>query len=181
MRPFLYFYNTLLLNMINLKTPRLTICELTLDDDAFILQLLNTPSWLRYIGDRNVKDLPAARNYLLNGPMKSYRDFGFGLYKMVYNDTPIGMCGFLKRPTLAYVDIGFAVLPEYAGNGFAYEAGKAVMDYGRDVLKLTTVAAIAMDDNAASIRVLGKLGLGYIKRITLNPGDRELMLFLKEF
>src|SRR5688572_2577541 len=106
------------------ETQRLTIREFTGSDAAFIVALLNSAGWLRYIGDRQVRNEKDALNYLENGPLKSYKTHKFGLWKVELKTTgqPVGMCGFLKRDSLSFPDIGFAFLPEFSGYGYAYES-----------------------------------------------------------
>jgi len=149
--------------MTLLKTERLILRELTLDDAPFILTLLNEPSFLRFIGDKKVRTLEAARQYILNGPMASYARHGFGLNLVSLNDsqTPIGMCGLLKREELPDPDIGFAFVPDFWGKGFAFESAAAVMNDARERLKLTRVLAIVNPDNDASIKLLERLGLKF--------------------
>lgn len=164
--------------MILLETDRLILREFTTDDAAFILLLLNNPTWLQYIGDRNVKTIDDAHNYLLNGPMKSYEVNGFGLsmVEMKHDRTPIGMCGLIKRETLEHADIGFALLPEYAGAGYAYEIAIATMRYAKDKLGLDPIVAITSVDNTRSISLLKKIGLNFEKMIMFDASE-ELMLF----
>ena len=165
--------------MFNLSTHRLQIREFNLDDAPFILRLLNEPSFLHFIGDRGVRDIEAARQYISNGPLASYQQFGFGLY-LVYRDTdgvPLGMCGLLKREYLPDVDIGFAFLPEFWNKGYAFEAASAVMNYGKDVLKITRIVAITNKDNEASAKLLEKLGLRFERMITLPHESVETRLF----
>ncbi len=162
-----------------LETERLILREQTQDDAAFILALLNSPGWLKYIGERNVKTMLDAANYILNGAMKSYKENGFGLYltKLKEGDIPVGVCGLIKRPGLEQVDIGFAFLPEHEGRGYGFESATAVMKYGREVLGLGIVVAITTKDNEASISLLKKIGFGLKETVTL-PGDtEELLLF----
>jgi RimJ/RimL family protein N-acetyltransferase len=146
-----------------LETERLQLRELTFDDAPFVLTLLNDPSFLQYIGDKNVRNLKDARQYLLNGPMASYARNGFGLYLVELKDpqTPLGICGLLKREDLPDADIGFAFLPEYWGKGLALESASAVMNDARERLGLKRVLAIVMPDNHASIKLLEKLGMRY--------------------
>lgn len=160
------------------ETERLLIREFTTGDVAFILLLVNTPTWLRFIGDRGIKNLTDAKNYLLNGPMESYRINGFGLSMVELKDgsIPIGMCGLIKRDSLDDVDIGFAMLPEYAGKGYGYEAAAATMDHAKKALGLKRVVAITDTDNIFSISLLKKLGMQFEKMVTLYD-DKELMLF----
>ena len=126
-----------------LESDRLILREFNPDDAPFILLLLNNPSWLQYIGDRNIKTLDDANQYLLNGPMKSYRENGFGLSMVEIKDShiPIGMCGLIKREALEHVDIGFALLPEFAGKGYAYEIAAALMDHARINLGISEIVA----------------------------------------
>ena len=111
-----------------LETDRLILCKLTPDDAPFILELLNDSAFLRYIGDKGVKTLDDARDYILNGPIDSYGRHGFGLYltKLKDGDVPIGICGLLKRETLEDVDVGFAFLPQFCGKGYATTAYEAI-------------------------------------------------------
>ena len=123
---------------IVLETDRLTLRQFTIHDTDFIISLLNSPGWLEFIGDRNVKTQEQATDYLLNGPIKSYHENGFGLslVELKHPQKPIGMCGLLKREYLEHPDIGFAFLPEYSGKGYAYEIAKATMDYAEAMLKM---------------------------------------------
>jgi RimJ/RimL family protein N-acetyltransferase len=168
--------------LFTLTTKRLVLRELAVTDAAFILRLLNEPSFLQFIGDKGVRNLDDARQYILNGPVESYKGHGFGLYlvSLKNDNTPMGMCGLLKRESLPDVDIGFAFLPEFWNNGYAFESASAVLFYGKDVLKLTRIVAITNKDNDASARLLNKLGLLFDRLINL-PGDRdETRLFIPQ-
>lgn len=149
------------------------------DDAEFILELLNEPSFLQYIGDRGVRSLDDAREYIANGPMASYEEHGFGLYLTVLKEQgdPIGICGLLKRETLDDVDIGFAFLPRYWSKGYALESALAVMAYGRDELGLQRIVAITAPDNDASIRLLEKLDMRFEKMVRLTDDSPEGKLF----
>jgi RimJ/RimL family protein N-acetyltransferase len=145
------------------ETERLTLRHLVVDDAAFIVELLNDPDWLRYIGDKGVRTLDDARAYLENGPIAMYARHGFGLFcvELKSNRTPIGMCGLIKRDTLPDVDIGFAFLPRYRARGYAREAAEATLAYGRDAIGLRRVVAITSPDNDASGRLLQAIGLSF--------------------
>ena len=146
-----------------LQTERLNLRELTLDDAPFILTLLNDPAFLRFIGDKNVRTLADARQYMINGPMASYVRNGFGLYLVELKDsqTPAGICGLLKREDLPDPDIGFAFLPDFWSKGFAFESASAVMNDARKRLRLKRLLAIVQPDNAASIKLLERLGMNF--------------------
>ena len=162
-----------------LETDRLVLRWLGVDDAAFILELLNDPSFIRFIGDKGVRDLEGARNYILNGPVASYKQFGFGLYATDLKDTraPIGICGILKRDTLPHPDIGFAFLPAYWNKGYAYEASAAVLEHSREILGIERVLAITTPDNEASAKLLVKLGLRFDRLIKLSTDADEVKLF----
>lgn len=165
--------------MTVLETERLVLRHLTADDAEFMLGLLNQPSFIRYIGDRGVRTMEDAREYIRTGPAKSYEDNGFGLYLVELREgsVPIGTCGLLKREALADVDIGFAFLPAYWAKGYALESARAVLSYGRDVLDLRRIVAITSIDNTSSIRLLEKLGLRFERVIRWPEDDAELKLF----
>jgi RimJ/RimL family protein N-acetyltransferase len=162
-----------------LETDRLILRHLSTDDVEFILELLNDPSFIRYIGDKQVRTLEAARAYVLDGPIKSYETHGFGLnlVELKPEGTPIGMCGLLKRDTLPDPDIGFAFLPAYWKQGYAFEVADAVMKHAREQFKLTTILAITTPDNEASGKLLRKIGLHFDRLIKLTPESEEVKLF----
>ena len=166
--------------MIIAETKRLRLRKFSIKDAEFILKLVNEPSWLQYIGDRGVHSLDDARNYILSGPVASYNRFGFGLYRVELKDNknPIGMCGLLKRDALEDVDIGFAYLPEYQGQGYAFEAASAVVALGKKLFGLIRIAAITDPENSRSIRLLEKLGFQFNRMIRLDPDDIELKLYI---
>lgn len=165
-----------------LRTERLVLDQLDDRDAAFILGLLNEPSFLRYIGDRGVRSLEDARRYIREGPVAGYERYGHGLLRVALKggDAPIGMCGVLKRDTLPDPDIGFSFLPAYWSQGYAHEAAAAVMRHAREVLHLDRVLAITTHDNLASMRLLGKLGFQYQRMIRLGDDPTELRLFSSE-
>ena len=162
-----------------LETERLVLRRLSPDDADFILELLNQPSFLRFIGDKGVRTTEDAVRYIQTGPIASYERFGFGLYLVELKETavPIGMCGLLKRDTLPDADVGFAFLPSYWSQGYAFEAASGVMRYGRDVLGLGRIVAITSLDNDASIRLLEKIGLKFEGLIKPSEELGEVRLF----
>lgn len=169
--------------MTTLETERLIIRELNDSDAPFILHLLNEPSFLHYIGDKGVRTLEDARQYILNGPAVSYQQNGFGLYLVALKDdaTPIGMCGLIKRVELPDPDIGFAFLPDYWSKGFGFEAASAVLEYGGEVLRLQRVLAITSPDNESSGKLLTKIGLKYERMYSLSDDRPEVKLFVIDF
>jgi len=163
-----------------LETERLMLRQMRVEDAEFIFELVNEPAFIRNIGDKGVRTLDDARDYILSGPVASYAKFGFGLYVVVLKETgaAIGICGLLKRDSLEDVDIGFAFFERFRRKGFAYEAAAAVMEYGRNSLGLKRIVAITSPDNEASIRVLEKIGLQFEKMIRMPGSDEDTRLFV---
>jgi ribosomal-protein-alanine N-acetyltransferase len=161
-----------------LATARLDLLRFSTDDAAFIVELLNEPSFLRHIGDKGVRTEADAGRYLEAGPLASYDRFGFGLWRVGLRESgePIGMCGLLKRDALDHPDLGFAFLPRAWSKGYAFESASAVLAHARDPLGLRRVLAITSPDNVASIRLLEKLGLRFERTARLTGGEAEVRL-----
>jgi RimJ/RimL family protein N-acetyltransferase len=165
-----------------LETRRLVLRKIAFEDDAFILELLNEPSFLRYIGDRGVRCAADARRYIEAGPMASYARHGFGLFltQLKGSQQPLGMCGLLKRDSLEDVDLGFALVPRFWSQGYAFEAASAVLDDARRVCGLQRVLAITSPDNEPSIGLLAKLGFRFERMAQVPEGAPEVKVFVKD-
>jgi RimJ/RimL family protein N-acetyltransferase len=164
--------------MIVLETERLCLRQLGEEDAPFMLGLLNEPSFIENIGDRGVRTVEGARQYIVSGAIASYEQHGFGLYMVELKGVaaPIGICGLVKRPFLQDADIGFAFLPRFWSQGYALESASAVMDYARDQLGIERVVAIVSPGNEPSIRLLHKLGLEFERMIETGiPGDQAAL------
>ncbi|WP_430408990.1 GNAT family N-acetyltransferase [Kordia sp.] len=159
------------------ETERLMLREFTQKDAAFVLQLVNSPSWLKFIGDRNITTIEVATQYIKNNLMLSYEINYFGLWLVSLKDTgiPIGMCGLVNRDYLENIDIGFALLPKYERKGYMYEATKATMNYGKKVIGIDKIVAITDTKNVASIGLLNKIGLQFEKKLQLSDDDIILL------
>jgi RimJ/RimL family protein N-acetyltransferase len=164
--------------MVVAETERLVIRRMSTDDAGFMLQILNEPSFLEFIGDRGVRTIEDARNYILNGPLDMYAQRGFGFYLVELRETgsPIGFCGLAKRDYLDDVDIGFAFLPAYWRCGYAFEASHAMLQHARQ-LGLARVVATARKENLRSTNLLVKLGMAPERTFMHPDGDRELIVF----
>ena len=162
-----------------LETERTILREVTTDDAEFILDLLNQPPFIKFIGDRNVRNVVQARDYIESRFTESYKRFGFGMWVVAFKDNQmsIGICGFVKRDSLPDADIGFAFLPQFEKKGYAFESADAVMKYGRDVLGLKCVLAITSPDNESSGRLLEKINFKFERLIKLSDDTEEIKLF----
>ena len=156
-----------------LQTSRLILRKLTIEDAAFMVRLLNDPSFIQNIGDKGVRTVADAERWLRDSHLASYQKHGFGHYRVELKSTGdvIGMCGLIKREALGEIDVGFALLPEYWSCGYASEAAAAVMDYGRHELAIERIVGFVSPHNIGSKKVLEKLGLRFSGVVELNPGD----------
>jgi RimJ/RimL family protein N-acetyltransferase len=164
------------------STERLALREMMPDDAPFIVELLTDPAFLKYIGDRGVRTLDDARRYIEHGPRAMYARLGIGLWVVETRDggTPVGICGLLKRDTLPDPDVGYAFLPAHRGLGYATEAARACCEFGFAVRGFERVLAIVSPGNAASVRVLGKLGFRYEARRRFAPHEAEVDVYALE-
>lgn len=162
-----------------LETERLIIREVDEDLDAeFMLELLNSPKFIQFIGDRNVRSLEESKEFIRTRYRKSYEDHGYGLYAvdLASDGTQVGICGFVRRDTLPVPDIGFAFLPEHEGKGYGFESASALLKYGRDTLEFSELLAIASIDNEVSEKLLTKLGFVF-EGVKEMPDGEQLKLF----
>ncbi len=162
-----------------LETERLYMRPAHIKDAPFVLKLLNTPKWLLYIGDRNVHTEEDAEQYITSKMLPQFEEKQFGNYMVLQKEDHkiIGCCGLYDREGIDGVDIGFAFLPPYEGKGYAFESASKVMQYGQETHGITTVSGITVKENTASQRLLEKLGLTFIKMITLSNDTEAVMLY----
>lgn len=163
--------------MIIQTTKRLILRYATNTDAGFFVELMNSEGWLTHIGDRGIKRQADARAYIENSLLKSYAENGFGLYLMETADTydPIGVCGLVKRDTLPLPDLGFAILPQYEGNGLVYEASVGVLQFARYKLNLPEILAITTAANKRSQDLLKRLGFDFVENT--NSEKENLLTF----
>lgn len=162
-----------------LETKRLTLRKISEADAEFILDLLNQSSFIKYIGDRNVRTREQAARYIKSKMTISYDQFGFGMYlvELKKTKTPIGVCGFVKRESLPDADIGFAFLADFEGKGFGFESAEELLKYGENEFGFKRVLAIASQDNHASHKLLEKLGFQFECLVKLPHDPEELKMF----
>lgn len=160
------------------RCERLILRELTLDDAPFVLRLLNEPSFVRNIGDRGVRTHEQAREYLRSGPLASYAEHGHGLELVALPEGPaIGLCGLVRREGLELPDLGYALLPEFTGHGYAREAAAAMLARAHGELGLARILAVVAPSNHRSIHLLDALGFVAIGQVVLQPGRAPDRLF----
>ena len=166
--------------MTLITTERLIIRNISTDDAAFILELVNEPEFIKNIADKNIHSIDAAINYIKTGPQQMYLEHGFALHVVQNKETDelVGFCGLLKRDFLPAPDIGFAFLQKNCGKGYGYEAAKAVLDYEVNAHQLTKVMAITALDNPASQALLVRLGFEFDQQLQVDGYDGESKLYV---
>jgi RimJ/RimL family protein N-acetyltransferase len=158
---------------------RLSFAPLSIDDADFIVALLNDADFRRFIGDRGVRHRGDVEGYLRAGPLQSYADHGFGLLKVWERATgsPVGIAGLLKRPTLADVDLGYALLPGFRGRGYATEACEALIRLAIEHFALPRLVAIVSPDNVRSIATLERSGFAFEGTLRLPNDATDVSLY----
>lgn len=161
------------------ETDRLHLIPTTSDHAMFILKLLNSPKWFKFIGDRNVQSLEAAHAYIQDRIVSQFDRLGFGNYTLVLKNDGvlIGACGLYDREGIDGIDLGFALLPDLEKQGYAYEAARKIMEVASTKFKLNTIRAITKAENIDSRKLLEKLGLVYEKTVRLGDDNQEFLVY----
>ena len=159
---------------LQLQTERLSLRRLTLDDAELMLAVWNDPAFIRYVGDRGIRSIDAARVALEEGALKLFSDYVYGPFRvaLIADDTPVGVCGLFRREGLDEPDIGFSILPRHWRKGYAYEAASAIVRYAKTHIQLKRLSAVVSTENAASVALIKKLGLQF-ERMRRLPGDDD--------
>ena len=168
---------------IEAETERLFLRPTNTEDAEFLLELLNSPKWLKNIGDRNVRSYQDAINYIETKIKSQQARLGFSNYTVIRksDQAKIGTCGLYDREGLEGVDIGFAFLPAYEKMGYAYESASKMMEMGIQHFGLKSISAITIKENTDSQKLIEKLGLKFKKHIRLPNDNEELLLYTAEF
>lgn len=164
------------------STDRLEVCDFEYGDEAFLIDLVNSPNWQKYIGKLGPKTKEAATAYIRSRLLESYEKNGFGLFKVQLKSTriPIGMCGLVNRDYLEHPDLGFAILPEYERLGYTFEASVGCIKYAKEALFLSRLMAITDEQNFASRGLLERLGFEQNGFVSPDSESGELMVFARE-
>ncbi|HEX9960029.1 MAG TPA: GNAT family N-acetyltransferase [Pyrinomonadaceae bacterium] len=157
--------------------------HVTETDAEFIFELVNEPGWIQNIGDRGVRTIDDARQFIADRLAASYDRFGFGLYLVELKESgaSAGISGLVRRDSLADADIGFAFLERFQSKGYAFESAAAVLDYAQSTLGLKRILGIVSPHNRGSIKLLEKLNLRFERMIKMPADDEEIKLFARDF
>jgi RimJ/RimL family protein N-acetyltransferase len=169
-------------NIKSLETERLVLQPMSMDDGPFIFELYNSPNFIRFIGDRNIKSITDAENYITAKFLPQFERLGYGnfLIKLKSDDTKIGGVGVFEREGLEVHDIGFSFLPEFEGKGYGFEASKKLMETVVSEFGLKKISAITSKENIASQKLIEKLGLKYQSTVRLPDDDEDLLYYETE-
>lgn len=161
------------------ETKRLIIRSTNIDDGAFIYELLNTPKWIKYIGDRNLKSAKDGENYIKEKMIPQLKRLGYSNNTVILKEsnTKIGSCGLYNRDGIDGVDIGFAFLPKYEKKGFAFESASELIKFSKKHFNIKKISAITTKENKASQKLILKLGLNFDKIIEIPPNNDEMLLY----
>jgi RimJ/RimL family protein N-acetyltransferase len=157
----------------DIQTPRLAIGELTAHYAGFIHELLNTPEWIRFIGDRQVKSIDDANQYI--DKIRRNPAIHYWVLELKEESVPIGIVSVVKRDYLAHPDLGFALLPRYGKRGYAHEATSAVLQEMGKQPSRPLVLATVLEENHHSIHLLTKLGFRYDQPMVV--GAEKLLIY----
>ncbi|MBK7215028.1 MAG: GNAT family N-acetyltransferase [Bacteroidales bacterium] len=165
--------------MEHYETERLILKPADIEDAAFILELLNTPKWLENIGDRNVKSLQDAEEYIRIKMRPQIERLGYGNFTIIRKEdgAKLGICGLYDREGMEGIDIGFALLPQFEGKGYAFESANRLKELAFGKFGLKEIFAITTIANKASQDLLFRLGMQILKTITFPDDPEELYLF----
>lgn len=163
---------------LTLETEQLILQPVKMEDAEFILELYNSPNFIKFIGDRNLRTVEDAENYIKEKFLPHVEKYGFGSYVIVTksNTKKIGNVGIYVRDGLDAPDIGFSFLPEFERKGYGFEASKKLMEIAFSEFDLKKISAITTKENIASQKLIEKLGLKYLKIVRL-PDDPEDLLY----
>lgn len=165
------------------ESERCIIRPTNVEDVDFIFNLYNSPKWIANIGDRKLYTRDAALQYIKDKIALDFEKYGYGNYTIINKDSgaKMGICGIYNREGLDGADIGFALLPDYEGKGFAYECSKVVLDASKSIFNLEKIQGITLPSNKGSQKVLEKLGLRFKELIKIKGDSEELMLYVKNW
>ncbi|MDG4950927.1 GNAT family N-acetyltransferase [Weeksellaceae bacterium KMM 9724] len=164
------------------ETDRLILQPTSTSDAQLIFELLNSPKWLKYIGDRKVHSLEAAKDYIQHRMLPQLEKLGFGNYTVIRksDQAKMGICGLYDRAEMEGLDLGYAYVPAYERQGYAYEAANKILEAGFNVFGYDKINAITSKENTASQKLLEKLGFQLHGTTQLPQETEELLLYFKE-
>jgi ribosomal-protein-alanine N-acetyltransferase len=164
---------------LQFESDRLIIRPTDFQDARFVLELYNSPKWLKYIGDRKIRTVEEARIFIKDKIHPPLEKNGFSNYTMIRKSDKlkVGVCGLYDREGIEGFDLGFALLPQFEKMGYAFEASKCLLEAAKKQFSLEVIGAITTIDNLSSQQLLKKLDFGFVGMIRLKAESEELMYY----
>ena len=163
-------------------TDRCEMHIITENDSDLVLSVLNSAGFIKYVGDRQVKTLEAASDYIRDRMLPQYRKYGYGNYCITRksDQAKMGMVGFFIRSGNDHGDVGFSILPQYEGYGYVYEAATGLIDILSKVFNITTFHAIVMPENDRSVNLIKRLGMSYLREFKEDTTGTTLAVYERQ-
>lgn len=163
-------------DLLTLKSDKIVLQKVSLNDVGFLLELLNDPDFIANIGDRGVRTKEQTQAYLEKGVLNQPDYLGLWVIRALDDGQPMGVISVLKREFLEHIDLGYALLRSARGQGVARHAAFLMLSYLTGKKGVGIVDAIVNPNNQASINLLAKLNfvdIGYVS----NPENERLKLY----
>lgn len=164
---------------LSFETERTLLRPTSVEDAPFLFELMNTPKWLKYIGDRHIGSVLDAEEYVKVKMFPQLEKLGYSNYTVIrkIDKLKIGTCGLYDRDGMDGVDIGFAFLPQFEKQGFAFESAKRILQAGFEEFGLSEIKAITIIQNIDSQNLLQKLGLTFVENFNMENDIEDLLLY----
>lgn len=161
------------------ETNRLILKPTSLSDSELIFMMMNAPKFKKYVGDRNITSIKKAEKYIEEKMIPQLQTLGYSNYTIIKksNNLKIGVCGLYSREGIEGIDIGFGILPNFEGAGYAFEAANKLKEAAFENFQIQKIKAITSENNFASQKILEKLNMTSIGRVSLPNDDKELLLY----
>ncbi len=168
---------------LSFSTERMNLIPTSEQDAAFVMELLNSPKFIQYVGDREVRSEKEARDYIRDRMLPQLERLGYSNYTLVRkaDGIKLGCCGLYDREGLEGVDLGFALLPQFEGQGYAFEASEELKRAAKEVFGISVIKGITSKDHYVSQKLLEKLGMSRAGTVILPEEDEELLVFELKF
>ena len=141
--------------------------------------MMNSPKFIKYVGNRNIGSVEEARKYILDKMIPQLKNYGYSNYTITRksDNVKVGICGLYDRDGVKGIDIGFGLLPKYEGKGYAFESANRLKEAAFNEFDITIINAITSKQNIASQKLLEKLGLACVGTTMLPHESEELLLY----
>ncbi|ASD69160.1 GNAT family N-acetyltransferase [Pseudoalteromonas piscicida] len=158
---------------------RIFLRKANLNDAGFLLRLLNQKSFIDNIRDKGIKTQQQAEEHIEQAYLIPYQIGAPAAYIVVEasSNISIGLCGLYQRPFFNIPDLGYALLDEFTGRGYASEAARLLMEYAKLEEGYVKLGAITLESNCSSMSLLSKVGFSRIGKIIIESDFTPVVVF----